>query len=480
MHQSPKKRHMAPRLRGQEPPAEAKGPSQHRLTANATRRSVSPQNPFAIKGDASYRRVAPKASKGAVAKATQEEASESLVAKPSKPAELNAQQQDASEDEHEIKKSNEIVVASGEGRRKRRTASDKQNPWKKSDTAASKRVFCAECLQRKNEPGNDGRRRNAKHNCEKCGELSMAADQPERTRGSPRTDPAAGQERPISPKQNTRGASQPAPGKPKIRTRPFEPHHQVEWDSDLSTQSDDPNNPPIPNALNPTVNKFGVKRDLSRSSLQIQENRPQWNKRPRSEAVVRKPDFDGAQDQPRLVSDAAPALAHPFQTANPAWLTTHPSSVAEESSIYPDPTPYETRPTNYFEDAAAIVDLSRAAASSTEPLSSGAWITRHTFEAGTSSSSTYQAAPSNFCGVSSAANQPPADPVRDPYHSVHEPLAVDPRLLTESCHPGLKVASNNPILPGDFTRFSIAQAFTNNGPGEAGSHRHLSVRAANA
>lgn len=405
----------AKKASAQAPPAGAKGPSQHQLTGNAS------------KEDGSHRLFTPKVLKGAIIRrAPDKAASKSIVVKPNKPAEPHSPQQDANEDENELPKSNEIVVVSGEGGKKGRAASDKQSPSKKARTPKVKRVFCDSCIQRKKEPGDDGRgRKNAKHKCKECAELTeTATEQAERTPGSRRTTPAAGKERPISHKQNNRGASQPASGKPEIRTRLFEPiplrpHHEVEWASDPGTESDDPNNPPIPIVLNPLVNQFGVERDLSRSSSQIQENRPQWNEIPRSEAAGSRPDLYDDQGQPRRFSDAeipayqpaafaldaGPDQVYPFQTINPAWLTRIPSSVPEERSVYPDPTPSETTPpTTYFEDAADAVDVARAAGSSTKPLSSGAWSSCHTSEVGTSFSNTYQAAPSNLSSLSSATN----------------------------------------------------------------------------
>lgn len=404
----------AKKANAQAPPAEAKGPSQHQLTGNASRRPVLPQSSNASKEDGSYPRVP--WLKGDIVRTADKAASKSIVVKPNKPAEPHSQQQDANEDENELPKSNEIVVVSGEGGKKGRSASDKQSPSKKARTPKVKRVFCDSCIQRKKEPGDDGRgRKNAKHKCKECAELTETAkEQAERTPGSRRTTPAAGQERPISHKQNNRGASQPASGKRERGTRTFEPHHEVEWASDPGTESDDPNNPIIPIVLNPLVDEFGVKRDLSRSSPQIQENRPQWNERPRSEATVSRPDLYDDQGRPRRFSDAeiptyqpaafaldaGPDQVYPFQTVNPAWLTLNPPSVAEERSVYPDPTPSETTPpTTYFEDAADAVDVARAAGSSTKPLSSGAWSSCHTSEVGTSFSNTYQAAPSNLSSL---------------------------------------------------------------------------------
>lgn len=472
----------AKKVNAQAPPAEAEGPSEHQLTGNAS------------KEDGSYPRVP--SLKRAIERNAREKASKSITVRPNKPVEPRSQQQDVNEDEDELPNGNEIVVVSGEGGKKGRAASDKQSPSKKARTPKVKRVFCDECIQRKKEPGDDGRgRKNAKHKCQKCAELTeMAAEQAERTPGRRRTTPAAGQERSISHDQNTGGDSLPASGKPRIATRPFKPHHKVEWASDPNTESDDPNNPPILNALNPLVDQFGVKGGLSRSSPPIQEDRLQRNEGPRSEAAIRKPDFYDDQDQPRRFSDAEVPPYQPvafapdaksvfdaesaldaesaFETVNPAWLTRDPLSVAEEHSRYPDPTPSETPPpTNYFETAAESIEFSRAARNSTECLSNGA-SSSHSIPEVATTSNTYQAVLPNVSSVSSATDQPPANLSNNLHHHGSAPLPIDPRLHADPRHPDLNPSSNSRTLTGEPSRFSVPQASTSSVLGETGSHNN--------
>lgn len=277
--------------------------------------------------------------------------------------------------ERELRDCNDCAYAPSNGKKRGPSPSDQQTPSKKARTTKAKGVHCDACLERKNEPHEDGRtRKNAKWRCTDCAKLREEAGlssarksvgpsptaEPSPT-PSCRGTPVAKQRRPRPRNSQPRTeASQAAihealasaweqqHGDPPYVARrkgwqacsPSGQQQEQSRDDELPTESDDSDSRPESIFTNMGVDVFGTPTEYSPSTNPWLNHPPPYVPAP---ALV-------SRDMPATLASELPQYA-PLETVSPAEIMRKPGdpewwnmslaldfrlAAAQEDSIMPE------------------------------------------------------------------------------------------------------------------------------------------------